>query len=142
MKTKLKLEPEVSTVSKTVQQAIKTISENSKVSKKLIFRMELILEEILTNICIHGESKSQIQITIKSNKKKDKIILFIYDSSPIEFDQSNHEYTKIKFGERLYDENNRVIGNGLKLINRFVGFHRHRFCNQHNINMVGFNLYE
>ena len=142
MKERLKLNPETSSISKTIQHAIKTISENHKVSKKLIFRIELILEEILINICIHGDSKSPVQLTIKSNNKKDKIILFIHDSSPIEFDQSNHEYTKIKFGERLYDDNGRILGNGLRLIHKFADFHRHRFCKKHNINMVGFHLYE
>jgi anti-sigma regulatory factor (Ser/Thr protein kinase) len=138
MKERLTINNEISSIAKTILHIINLIDTNKSISDKLKIKIELVMEEILTNICLHGKDISKIETLVKYDSAKNCIFIFIYDDSSIKFNQANPKHNLEKHGNKQLDENKKPIGHGLKLIDNFSDYHRHRQKNKGNINMVVF----
>ena len=138
MQDRITLKKDINTITSSIQNVVSLINKHKELNTELSLKIELVLEELLTNICLHGKEISEIKISLKYDSNKKCIFLFVYDDSSIKFNQTKTNYIKCIHGNKTLDENNIPLGHGLKLINQFSTCHRHREKNKGNINMVVF----
>ena len=104
------------------------------ISQQLTIKVELVLEEILLNIFVHGYKQSNSNVLLRYYVINGKLYIFLYDNAP----QFNIFTIKFTLSQNLDELPNR--GNGAKIINGLISSYKYRFKHHTNINLLIFNL--
>ena len=135
MEKKLILKNEISEISK-LATFIDEVGEEMSLSPELIFNLNLVLEEAVSNVILYAYAKEEHQeISLSAQKKGNSIILILTDSG-MEFDPTLIPNADIT----LSAEERQIGGLGIFLIRQIMNKVEYQRINGQNVLRLEKNL--
>lgn len=128
MEKKLILKNEISEISK-LATFIDEVGEEMSLSPELIFNLNLVLEEAISNVILYAYPKEEHQEISLSVQKKDDSIIFVLTDSGKEFDPTLAPDADIT----LSAEERQIGGLGIFLIRQIMNTVEYQRINGQNV---------
>lgn len=128
MEKKLILKNEISEISK-LATFIDQVGEEMSLSPELIFNLNLVLEEAISNVILYAYPKEEHQEISLSVQKKDDSIIFVLTDSGKEFDPTLAPDADIT----LSAEERQIGGLGIFLIRQIMNTVEYQRINGQNV---------
>ena len=74
MQDRITLKKDINTITSSIQNVVSLINKHKELNTEL-FKNRVGLEELLTNICLHGKEISEIKISLKYDSNKNVFYL-------------------------------------------------------------------
>lgn len=128
MEKKLILQNEVAEISK-LAIFIEELGEEFELSPELVFNLNLVLEEAVSNVILYAYPKEEHQIISLIARKKDNQLIFILTDSGKEFDPTQAPDADIT----LSAEDRPIGGLGIFLIRQIMNTVEYQRINGQNV---------
>lgn len=111
-----------------LRDKLNPIKDSWELSNKFLLEVNLILDELVTNIIEHGEQEKDCDIWVKINKTKDNVIIEVQDKgSPFDPTKCSAPDTTLALDER------KCGGLGILFVHKLSDSCSYRRCNDTNI---------
>ena len=135
MEKKLILKNEISEISK-LATFIDEVGEEMSLSPELIFNLNLVLEEAVSNVILYAYPKEEHQEIVLTAKMSDKSLIFVLTDSGKEFDPTQAPDADVT----LSAEEREIGGLGIFLIRQIMNKVEYQRIEGKNVLTLGKNL--
>ena len=137
MEKKLVLKNEIAEINK-LALFIEELGEELNLTPELVFNLNLVLEEAVSNVILYAYPKEERQEIVLTAKKSDKSLIFVLTDSGKEFDPTQAPDADVT----LSAEEREIGGLGIFLIRQIMNKVEYQRIEGKNVLTLGKNLEE